>query len=666
MRGHNIVVISTIWALLVLCPTAAWATGVSTPPGATSESLPALPEVVVSASLEPTEAQKLPATVQVITAKQIVATGATTLDQALVRLTPGNGYVQPGAMSSVGLRGFRSNQNAGTTIGDRVLVLIDGHRAGTSNPAVIPLANVERIEIVRGPASVVYGGSAMGGVVNLITKRGKGKARGSVGASYGTFSRGTGSAAVSGGLDNDRYGYAVAVQGFTGGDYAAADGKTFNNTHSDNVAASGSVTFRPEKDSSLSLVGAHQSLLNTGSPGYYPKGLTPDDTVRNSYNYLALEFEKGRPEDITFKGSLFASQNLYSFHDAQFKGGDTHYLAQNIGGRGVLGLPLGLLGRLALGAEYSHMEDTSYGDSVWQPNSGYDVLGLFAEHRFDVGSLSINYGLRYDSYGTHLHSTDMLKVKTDSTTYDQLSWSAGATWWLLDWLGVRISGGSAFVPPTARTLAGNFRTSGLWATEYRGNPDLKPEKSVSGEAGLEIEYENLRASVAYFHSHYTDRVIESFRDSYFTYRNNGDQLLSGLDISLNWKHELLLGLPKPLVLTPYFTGEFYTQRQSMDNSPVLSVPEYSMVLGLGLGYGPVQLDVNARITGPQEQNSTVPPYRPMQMEAFDTYNARLTVTPVETFSIYVDMENITNRYYNWTQGYPMPGRAITVGFRYEF
>ncbi len=60
-------------------------------------------------------------------------------------------------------------------------------RAGTGRVSVLPVDNVERIEVVRGPGSVIYGGSAMGGVINIITSRGKGETSGSVGAEVGSF-----------------------------------------------------------------------------------------------------------------------------------------------------------------------------------------------------------------------------------------------------------------------------------------------------------------------------------------------------------------------------------------------------------------------------------------------------------------------------------------------
>ena len=87
-------------------------------------------------------------------------------------------------------RGF----NNGGGNGGRTLVLIDGwkaNRADTNNPdwALIPLDNIERIEIIRGPASAIYGDSAMAGVINIITKSGRGGPAIDIGMDLGSWQK---------------------------------------------------------------------------------------------------------------------------------------------------------------------------------------------------------------------------------------------------------------------------------------------------------------------------------------------------------------------------------------------------------------------------------------------------------------------------------------------
>ena len=84
-----------------------------------------------------------------------------------------NSYTPNQGLSQVAIRGVRSSA-MGSDLQGAVLVLVDGRRIGTDNLSMLPMVNVERIEIIRGPASVQYGSSAIGGVINVITKRGIG------------------------------------------------------------------------------------------------------------------------------------------------------------------------------------------------------------------------------------------------------------------------------------------------------------------------------------------------------------------------------------------------------------------------------------------------------------------------------------------------------------
>ena len=68
-----------------------------------------------------------------------------------------------------------------------MLILVDGHRIGTGNAAKINVDRIERVEITKGPASALYGSAAMGGVINLITKKGQGDFKTTVGGDYGSF-----------------------------------------------------------------------------------------------------------------------------------------------------------------------------------------------------------------------------------------------------------------------------------------------------------------------------------------------------------------------------------------------------------------------------------------------------------------------------------------------
>jgi vitamin B12 transporter len=167
--------------------------------------------LVVTATRVPSATENIPAGVTVIDRKTIEERGYVTLVDALsavpgVRVAQSGG---PGSQASVFIRGTNSNH---------VLVMIDGvpvndpaDPGGLFNFGVDTLADVERIEIVRGPMSSVYGSSALGGVINIITKHGKGAPHGHLTLAGGSPRAGLAQGDVSGGFG--AWDYSANVQG---------------------------------------------------------------------------------------------------------------------------------------------------------------------------------------------------------------------------------------------------------------------------------------------------------------------------------------------------------------------------------------------------------------------------------------------------------------------
>ena len=149
-----------------------------------------LQEVVVTATRDKQEIRKAPANVTVITAEEISKTGATNVPQLLefVEGAQIRSYSGNPAQSMIDLRGFGGDNPYGKT-----LILLDGRRLNRPDmsPASlmqIPLNNIESIEIIRGASSVLYGDAAIGGVINIITKRGKGAPKINAALTAGSYS----------------------------------------------------------------------------------------------------------------------------------------------------------------------------------------------------------------------------------------------------------------------------------------------------------------------------------------------------------------------------------------------------------------------------------------------------------------------------------------------
>lgn len=157
-----------------------------------------LETIVVTASRSEEESYRLAGNVSVLTGEQIKATNAQTIPDVLSYALGVNVYDNSTAKSAVvDIRGF------GETSLSNVLVMVDGRRINAvdlSGPDLvqIPIDSVDRIEIIRGGGSVLYGDNAVGGVVNIITKKGEGDLHGYVGGTYGSYGANSANTQVSG------------------------------------------------------------------------------------------------------------------------------------------------------------------------------------------------------------------------------------------------------------------------------------------------------------------------------------------------------------------------------------------------------------------------------------------------------------------------------------
>jgi vitamin B12 transporter len=154
-------------------------------PAAAPPDKPAfMPEVVVTATGYPEEVSKIAGTVQVITQDRIAHSNAKSVTELLAENSVGFMSQWTAGQTSINIRGG-ATEGQGRDFKSEVLILINSHRAGTANISKLSIADVERVEIVRGPASVVYGSQNMGGVINIILKTGRT-------AEPGTFIEGAG------------------------------------------------------------------------------------------------------------------------------------------------------------------------------------------------------------------------------------------------------------------------------------------------------------------------------------------------------------------------------------------------------------------------------------------------------------------------------------------
>lgn len=640
-----------------------------------------LKEVVVTATATEVSVKKLPVSVEVITREDIESSTATNLADLLAEYNPGHLHKYPGLLSSVGIRGFRTDTH-GADIKGRVLVLVDGHRAGTGNVAEIPLDNVERIEIVRGPASVIYGSAAMGGVINIITRKGKGKPTTFAGLEYGSWDY---SRQYAGGYGEvGRFNYSFAVSRQQKNDYETGDGNEVDNTDFHAHAGSFRLGLVPSEGHEISVVGQFTEFWRVGSPGpsYSPDKDNYKDVRRK---YISFAYDGSLSRSLSAHLSYYYVQDSSEWHDPARAWGyfQTKTLTDTQGIRSRLVYDCKSFLRLTAGVDWDaiRVKSAKYPSGTpWTPNSAYDNYAGYVQAELFWNRFYAIAGVRYDYFSEELRPTQGMTLKTKDEDYDHITWRVGASYQLLPWLKARAAVGTAFRTPTADELSGYFERP---YSKIVGNPDLDPETSITYEVGLDVLKNSLKAGLGYFYTYYDDRIAGGYPAcvdgdcSWKTFKNVDGAVIEGLEFYASYDLGELLNLP--FELSPYINGVKYIEYEIKDSSYAKSlgtddmpyISRWNITGGFRVGL-PEKLTGNISFfyvgrQKVQEWNWTKPDYKKAKDKGgFTVFNAKLSWHPCKYAKLFVGVENIFDKNYSFVDYYPMPGRTWKVGVEVRF
>jgi len=413
-----------------------------------------VPEIVVTATRRPTPAELVTSRVTVISGASLRARGITMLADAL-RDVPGLTVVQtgaPGSTASLFMRGGES---------DYVQVLIDGvavnEPGGSFDAAHLTVANIERIEVLRGPASVLYGSDAVAGVVQVFTHAGGGASRmtGEFRAgSYGTIEANAG---FQGGGDAVTYAFS--------GRRARTDGLYQLNNDYDNTSVTGNIHAAPDASTRVDL-----SVRYGDAAYHFPTdggGLVVDANQFTTSEQTTIGLDVTRQFTRRIEGRITLSLNTLGtlFDDRQDDAADTvgffafrsQRALRTRAADAQLNLYVTPARVVSVGAEVEQEWERTDEDHT-RLNRAYYTQGVFAL----ADGLSVNAGARLDDnekFGTFI------------------TYRAGVAYRLPTATRLHGSVGTGFKQPTfLEHFTSAFST---------GNPDLEPERSRTWEAGIE-------------------------------------------------------------------------------------------------------------------------------------------------------------------------------------
>ena len=258
-------------------------------------------EVTVTAARTLTPLREIGQSVTVITNADIETQGARTVLQVL-ETVPGFNVVRTGSFggsTSVFVRGGESNFN---------LVLIDGvpinRGGGAFDFADLTTTNIDRIEIIRGPSSILYGANATTSVVNIITRKGQGKPSGSFGFEGGTYNSYLFRGALQGGSDKISYSF--------GGQYSESDGfYDFNNQY-DRVDLSARMAIRLNSSSVVSTNVRYLDSQYHFPTDFIGAAIDPNDFRRTDELLYSVAYENS-------VNSYYSTKVLYGYYGRDWK-----------------------------------------------------------------------------------------------------------------------------------------------------------------------------------------------------------------------------------------------------------------------------------------------------------------------------------------------------------
>ena len=623
------------------------------------DSTQKLSTVVVSASKVPQPAGTLTQAVTVLSGEDLRARGVTRVSDAL-REVPGASLVQNGSFGAVTTLFLRGGESRYTK------VLIDGVPVNSSGGffdfSHLTTDNIDRIEIVRGPASVLYGADAVSGIVQIFTRRGEGESRGSVSARAGTYRSLDANADIA--SDFGSAAYALGA-----GHHSTRGILPFNNQYSNGTLSSRLTVLKSARGE------ANLSARYTAAEFHYPTDFTGAPVDTNSYrtqHRLTIGFDATRNVLSNLQARLLAGSNdvrdltediavPFGGTTAQHSASRSRGFRRNAEARVSAFLPTNATLTVGGGYEQEHEHSSSEAGAVGgsaQETDAFDAsrhnVAYYSELLGSVGGrVSYNASGRVD----------------DNSDYDRFTtYRLGMNAALIDALRVRASVSNAFNAPAFNQLRPTLFTV--------GSPDLQPERMRSVEAGVVMTLASglITTSGNVFTQRF-DNMIQfvsggppDFRGSYANLtgaESNGYEGELVVIPATAWRGSASFTVVNPRVtrIPPGYqgaerVGDALVRRPTHSGNVVVSYsPTRSGLLSVAASYSGKRPDFD--FTQFPSPRVTLPAYAKVDLAA----EAPLGRINLPSVLVNARVENAFNKRYQEVLNFPAPGRVILVGVK---
>ncbi|MBC7359554.1 MAG: TonB-dependent receptor [Desulfacinum sp.] len=666
-------------ALLIPFYTTPWAFGEEKP-----QNKQTLEEIVVTATRSEENPYKIPTKMEVIHKEDIELTVGETITEQLKKNASIGVIEYPGALAGIGIRGFRPEFSG---ITKHSLVLKNGRPVGATNLATVLADNIERIEVLKGPASSLYGAEAMGGVINIITEKNTDELTGKAQVGIGSFETNFQRASLGGGLGS-RFDFDIHARRYDQqDDITMGNGKKRSNTSFE--TRSGGLRLGADLGDRwrIDVNGDLYQGRDIETPGdmAYGDARPQNKDIDNYGTDFTITGDLGKCNRISLTGYYTDEKaEYYKRYDKTGIVPAYHSYDSEITWSGfqVKDEIFWRRHSFIVGADYQiiEKESRSYSEDGTRkapssPDEERKNRAAYLESiwRLMEERLTITAGGRYDHFDVETIKTP---YKTDFTpnseSFSTLSLRGGMNY-LFD-RGIRLHAtvGQAFVPPTAFQLAGYSETLVQGVTMItEGNADLDPETSLTFDAGVGLERPDwgLSADITYFHTDVEDKIVDVQTGNYKTYENGLGAQIQGLETVVTLDAGTLLRWNRPLQLFVNSTHIFKAEEEQSDGTmtDIHNVAQYTINWGIQYDDGRLAGKLHVRHQGKMKDTDWVTAgYPEIEYPPFTVVDLSLGVTFFKHHRLLLKVDNVLDKNYYEKRGYPKPGRSFFISYNYKF
>ncbi|MBU1638453.1 TonB-dependent receptor [bacterium] len=626
-------------------------------------------EVIITAQARESTARLSTTKVDVIRAPEIQARAPGTLDRVLDAVPGVEVHRTGGAVvSNVSIRG--SSDMLGGGVGNRTLLLVDGKPAIISDTDgaswwLYPDDIIERVEVVKGAYSALYGSNAMGGVINLITRKPSHREYTRIHAGYGMFERPpawmryTEKASSLSNLSFSHSNYVGRLGYFTNFTRRASDGWRQGSAYN-NISAFSKLKYDYTPTSGISL----STLYLTGENDYphawestaaplkikdiYTNDLQRKQSVSTDLVYSRLESPNSSYTLRFFYNRDLTRSILNPDSDPREGDVDLNFQTRSISQK------FGLLEHSSRLLPYNNT--VVFGaEAVWDIVDGqpetylYGRQNIFSPAVFAQNDYSPHKKVHF-TLGGRLDYRNLIGRKTST----MFSPKAGVSYEALKNLVLRSSVGQAFRNPSIAEMF--LRRVGTQDYEFIPNPDLDPERVDFGEAGFYYTIDDIMVfDGAAFYYDYTDVIRwQTIAGGRYHTENLSNAIIKGCELGMksSW--------PKRFRSSAQFT---YLNTDIDNQGPLTYVPEWRFFIGASYEFDHTTVSASLRSVA---QTDSVIFYQNDAPGAFTLLDLRVAFNVRQSTSLSLICDNVFDTYYEEMERYRMPPRTYRVDLLYEF